>query len=401
MGTVALVALGDDGRQRGAAGLGAAVLVLVLVDPGLAVSAGFALSVLATAGILVLGAGHARRAGPVAAALAGRGDRGAGSRAAGLHPGGRGDLRSGEPGRGRWPTCWWRRPSGRRRCSGWPAGCSTLVWAPLGRLSGTAGVAGASPGSSSSPSTAPRCRPPRSGWGTGPVALAVLTVVVGLVALLGPRLLRRPVTGVGCCLVLVVGGAGAAAGLGLAAGRLGAGRLRRGPGRRPGAAARGRARRSWSTPGPDPAAVGPLPRPARRRRGARCWCSPTSTPTTSTGSTGCSTDARVGASRPPGCWTRRGGSPRCADDRAVGGPGAARRRRTATTRRTAPLTLQVLWPPPDSPTRGPGDGSTANDASVVLLAEAGGLRILLTGDVEPTAQAAPGPAAAGPARSTC
>jgi competence protein ComEC len=51
------------------------------------------------------------------------------------------------------------------------------------------------------------------------------------------------------------------------------------------------------------------------------------------------------------------------------------------------VTLQVLWPLPDSPTRGPGDGSTANEASVVLLAEVAGLRLLLTGDVEPEGQA--------------
>jgi competence protein ComEC len=52
-----------------------------------------------------------------------------------------------------------------------------------------------------------------------------------------------------------------------------------------------------------------------------------------------------------------------------------------------PVDLQVLWPPPDSPTRGPGDGSTANEASVVLLVEAAGLRLLLTGDIEPEGQA--------------
>jgi competence protein ComEC len=52
-----------------------------------------------------------------------------------------------------------------------------------------------------------------------------------------------------------------------------------------------------------------------------------------------------------------------------------------------PVTLQVLWPPADSPTRGPGDGSSANEASVVLLVEVGGLRLLLTGDVEPEGQA--------------
>ena len=50
------------------------------------------------------------------------------------------------------------------------------------------------------------------------------------------------------------------------------------------------------------------------------------------------------------------------------------------------VTLQTLWPLPGSTSAGPGDGSTANDASVVLLAETAGLRILLTGDVEPHAQ---------------
>ena len=58
------------------------------------------------------------------------------------------------------------------------------------------------------------------------------------------------------------------------------------------------------------------------------------------------------------------------------------------TRTIGDVTLQVLWPRPDSPTRGPGDGSTANDASVVLLAEVAGVRLLLTGDVEPAGQAA-------------
>jgi competence protein ComEC len=52
------------------------------------------------------------------------------------------------------------------------------------------------------------------------------------------------------------------------------------------------------------------------------------------------------------------------------------------------VSLQALWPPPGEPTTGPGDGSTANDASVVLLAEVRGVRILLTGDIEPEGQAA-------------
>jgi competence protein ComEC len=54
MGAVALVALISGRERQGVPALGAAVLVLVLLDPGLARSYGFALSVLATAGILVL-----------------------------------------------------------------------------------------------------------------------------------------------------------------------------------------------------------------------------------------------------------------------------------------------------------------------------------------------------------
>ena len=54
MGTVALIGMGRNGRSRGTRGLGVAVLGLLLVWPRLAVTAGFALSVLATAGILLL-----------------------------------------------------------------------------------------------------------------------------------------------------------------------------------------------------------------------------------------------------------------------------------------------------------------------------------------------------------
>ncbi len=57
MGTVALLAMGTDGRRRGARALGAAVVALLLLDPLLAMSVGFALSVPATAGILLLAPG--------------------------------------------------------------------------------------------------------------------------------------------------------------------------------------------------------------------------------------------------------------------------------------------------------------------------------------------------------
>jgi competence protein ComEC len=57
MGTVGLIGLGHHGRRRGTRALGAAVLLLLLFDPWLALSPGFALSGLATAGILWLAPG--------------------------------------------------------------------------------------------------------------------------------------------------------------------------------------------------------------------------------------------------------------------------------------------------------------------------------------------------------
>jgi competence protein ComEC len=55
MGTVALLGMGSNGRERGSRALGAAVLLLLLLEPDLAWSVGFALSASATAGILFLG----------------------------------------------------------------------------------------------------------------------------------------------------------------------------------------------------------------------------------------------------------------------------------------------------------------------------------------------------------
>ncbi len=57
MGTVGLIGMGHHGRRRGTRAIGAAVLLLLLVDPWLALSPGFALSTLATAGILWLAPG--------------------------------------------------------------------------------------------------------------------------------------------------------------------------------------------------------------------------------------------------------------------------------------------------------------------------------------------------------
>ena len=60
----------------------------------------------------------------------------------------------------------------------------------------------------------------------------------------------------------------------------------------------------------------------------------------------------------------------------------------AVTRRVGDVTLEPVWPLPGSPTVGPGDGSTANNASVVLLARIRGVTFLLGGDIEPEGQAA-------------
>jgi competence protein ComEC len=61
--------------------------------------------------------------------------------------------------------------------------------------------------------------------------------------------------------------------------------------------------------------------------------------------------------------------------------------RYGSTRSYGDVTLQVLWPELPRPVEGPGDGSAANDSSVVLLVVSHGLRLLLTGDVEPPGQA--------------
>ncbi|WP_233510782.1 ComEC/Rec2 family competence protein [Actinomadura craniellae] len=61
MGLIGLLALATGRERHGLSALGAAVLVLVLADPGLARSYGFALSVLATGGLLVLAPGWRAR----------------------------------------------------------------------------------------------------------------------------------------------------------------------------------------------------------------------------------------------------------------------------------------------------------------------------------------------------
>ena len=86
---------------------------------------------------------------------------------------------------------------------GLAGGVFTLVWAPLGRACGTlaswcvAWLVTVAEHGAALPTAA-------VAWGTGPVALVTLTALTVLVAVAGPPLLRRPVTGVGAAMLLLV-----------------------------------------------------------------------------------------------------------------------------------------------------------------------------------------------------
>ena len=340
---------------------------------GWPVSVGFALSVLATAGILLLAPGLAGRPGP-AGCRAGW-PRRSRCRWPPSSPARRWSPRS--RARSAWsrssPTCWPRRPSARPRCSAWPAGSLGLVWTPLGRLARQRRprwcvgwiVAVAERGADAA--GAPRRLGDRRAgrWSRSPVAVrgAGALAAPAAAAATGrrPRLLR---------VLLVVAVLVRPPTPGLAAGRLGAGRLRRRPGRRAGARAgpgRRRGRRRRARPGADrpclrrlgvrPGAARrahPLPRRPRRRAGRRAR------------------RARGRRGRgdpladPPAGWRRWSGLARRPGLRAGVAPYGVTRRVGDGHAAGAAGRL------PGAGERGPGDGSAANDASVVLLVEVAG-----------------------------
>ena len=356
------------GGTAGLRGLGVAVVVLLLVDPGLAVTAGFALSVLATAGILLLAPVVARRAGPVAAALGGRGDRGA--RRPPSWPARRSSPRSRD--RSAWspspPTCVVAPAVGPATVLGLAGGLVGLVCGPAGRLLGTAAgwcvgwiVAVAEHGAAL-PAAA-------VDWGTGRGRAGAAHCVVARgwwlagaagccgAAATGPR----PAC---CCWSCVLVGPPTP---GLAAGGLGARRLRRRPGRRARAARRRRARRWSSTPGPTRA----------RSTAASTGSGSSAVPLlVLTHFHADHVDGAAGRARRP-ARSARWRSPGCADPPA--GRGAGRRRGAGRAWRRGRAVRRRRAGSATSPCRcsgrrplahvGPGDGSTANDASVVLLAE--------------------------------
>lgn len=382
MGAVGLVALGPAGTRGGGRSLGVAVTVLLVVDPWLAVSAGFALSVLATGGIVFWGprwrdalrgwlprwAAEAVAVPmaaqlacmPVVAALSGRV-----SLVAVLA-----NLLA-APAVGPATVL---GLSGALTGLAWPAGGRLL-----GHLAGwcVAWIVLVARRGASVPT-------PAVDWGTGPWALAALTVLSALALVAAPRFLRRRVTGLACSVALVVvvlvrlpTPGWPPAGWVLVACDVGQGDglvLNAGGGAAVVVDA-----------GPDPAL---MDRCLRRLHVTRVPLVVL---------THFHADHVTGL---PGVL--RGRSVGAVEVTALADPpdgvslvqAAARSAGTvptvasyARTERYGAVTLQVLWPPADQRTVGPGDGSTANDASVVLLAEVRGVRLLLSGDVEPAGQA--------------
>ena len=221
-------------------------------------------------------------------------------------------------------------------------------------------------------------------WGTGVAALAVLTAVCLVIAVVGPHLLRRPTTGLACCVLAVAAvtvrlptPGWPAAGWVVAMCDVGQGDalvLRAGP-----------AAGVVVDTGPDPPAVDAC----LSRLGV------TQVPLLVLthfhadhvgGLAGVLDDRRVGAIESTRVLDPTDG---VEDVLAVAGEHslAVSAATYGVTRTVGEVSLQTLGPEPGPMTVGPGDGSAANDASVVLLAEVGGVRILLTGDVEPASQA--------------
>ncbi len=383
MGTVALLAMGTDGRRRGARALGAAVVALLLLDPLLAVSVGFALSVTATAGILLLAPGWrdalqcwlprwlaeaiaipatAQLAcTPLVAAISGQVSMVAVVANLAAAP-----------------------AVGPATVLGLAGGLVGLFWPALGEVVGTLAalcvawiVAVARHGA--------QLPTPAVDWGTGFWALAVLIALAVLVAFVAPYLLQRRTTGLLCCCLLLVAvlvrpptPGWPPPGWALVACDVGQGDalvLHAAPGAAVVVDA-----------GPDPAAVDECLRRLDVSTIPLVLLTHFHADHVD-GLPGVMGGRRVEAvevtrlADPPGGVTLVAESARQAGLRPRTAPYAA-------VRTVGDVRFQVLWPPPTSPTTGPGDGSTANDASVVLLVEVGGVRLLLCGDLEPEAQAA-------------
>jgi len=387
MGVVALIGLGRNGLHRGLRSLGLAVVGLLLASPGLCLSAGFALSVLATAGILLLApawrdalarwlprAAAEAVAVPVAAQLACTPLVAAISGQVSLVAVLANLLVA--------PVV------GPATVLGLLGGVLGLVWDAAGRLTGTgaawcvAWVVAVAQQGAALPGAAVDWRP-----GVG--SLAVLVALTAAVALLGPLVVRRRLAGLVVAVLLLgvtlLGPPTARWPTGwppsdwvLVACDVGQGDalvLRAGP-----------AEAVVVDAGPDPRAVD------RCLRGLGIERIPLVVLTHFhadhvTGLPGVLRGREVGeievtrlADPPEGVALVESAA------RSAGVP--TRVAAYGETRRVGAVVLQTLWPLPTSPTHGPGDGSTANESSVVLLVQVRGVRILMSGDLEPEGQSA-------------
>ena len=150
---------------------------------------------------------------------------------------------------------------------------------------------------------------------------------------------------------------------------------------------RAAARRSWSTPAPTRRPMDALPRPARRQRVPLLVLTHFHADHVD-GLAGVLDGRAVGAVEVPPLADPPEGAARGRRARAARPGCRPRRRRTARRGGSATLTLQVLWPLPGRPPAGRGDGSPPTTPAWCCSSRWRGVRLLLTGDVEPDAQAA-------------
>ena len=379
MGAVALVGMGGNGRSRGTRALGVAVLLLLLAWPRLAVTAGFALSVMATGGILLLAPvwrdALARwtprwvaeavsvplaaqvACTPVVAALSGQ---------VSLVAVGANLLAA--------PAV---APA---TVLGLGGGVVGLAWSPLGTVVAAPAawsaqwIIAVARWGAGVPTAA-------VAWGTGPVALALLTLVCLASVPLAPRLLGRPGSTLACTGLLVLtvlvrpptpgwppaGWVVAMCDVGQGDGLL----LRA-----------GEHSAVVVDAGPDPAVIDAC----LDRLGVREVPLLLLTHFHADhvdGAAGVLDGREVGAVEGTSLLDPAAGV-RVVEEATGRDPGVAAYGGTRTFGR---VRLQVVWPRPGAP---PGDAgeSAPNNSSVVLVAEVAGIRVLLTGDVEPSAQAA-------------
>jgi competence protein ComEC len=382
MGAVALLGMGANGADRGTRALGVATIALLLVDPSLASAVGFGLSVLATAGILLLAptwrdalarwmprwvaealavpAAAQLACTPLIAAIAGQ---------VSLVAVGANLLAA--------PAV------GPATVLGLVGGLVTLVWPTAGRVVGAgagwcvAWIVEVAERGASLPTAA-------LSWGSGAVPLTVLTLLCLGVVVVAPRLLARRSTGMACCglMVLAVLVRVPTPGWPPAGWLMVACDVGQGDGL------------VLNTGVPHTAVVvdaGPDPKPMDR----------------------CLDDLEVrriplvvlthfhadhvdglpgvlGGRQVQLVWVTRLQDPPEGVSLVRQATGHAGVRTVeapyAQTRRIGDITLEPVWPLADSPTIGPGDGSTANNASVVMLARIRGVTFFLGGDVEPEGQ---------------